>query len=391
MIERVKESCVGCGACAAVCPINAIEMKKNKVGFIYPEVNNRCIKCGKCLKACAEYTPIERHVGRAFYYQSEDKNILKRSTSGGAFYEIASWFISIGGVVYGCAFNQELKARHIRVDNIFELTKLQDSKYMQSDMSDVYRKIEKDLKKNIPVLFSGTPCQVAAVKRIIGVKNNLYTIDIVCHGVSSQKLFDKYLDGVESKYKCKVVSYSFRSKSNGGWSSKGEAVITRNNRQRKVLIYPSQNYYYFAFLNAHIFRPNCYGCQYADLNRVGDITLGDFWGIENHIKENVKDGFSLVLVNSEKGRNIILDAMIKAVECDILWATKENGQLDHPQQKPEFYDEIMNYMSNHTPKEIEALYKEKFRRQMFMARIKERMPYFVRIALKKVHNKWRNR
>ena len=310
-----SNTCSGCGACSEICPKNAISMQPDNEGFIYPKINTElCVDCHKCIKSCpyknvdAVSYPLLGYAG-----VSKDSNDLKISSSGGAFPAIAKRFIENGGSVIGAAmdFSPKFHVYHTAVNKYDDLEKIQGSKYVQSDMSGVYDKIKTLLNNGEKVLFSGTPCQVAGVYAVIG-KNakNLYTVDIVCHGVPNQKILLSYFESIEKNHDSKICDMTFRDKEYG-WRKHGSIIFDNG---KKVRLRCEDSSYYSFFMSGDLQRNNCYSCPFARGERIGDITLGDYWGIQKAHPELVQNndesfklesGVSAILVNSEKGNELL--------------------------------------------------------------------------------------
>lgn len=385
MINIDFEKCTGCGACINSCPINAIVMKTDKFGFSYPLVLENCINCRACEFAC----PIDKSVfypkGIAYAYQNNDYNILNRSTSGGAFYSLAKEIINREGIVYGCAYDDNLNVYHKRILDCQELIKLQGSKYVQSNIGLIYRLVLKDLKAEKWVLFSGTPCQVAGLRTYLDKDyDNLICIDIICHGVPSQQSFDKYLLWLEKSLNGKINNVAFRDKKHRGWSSSGIIYYEKNLKKLMKSLEPSQNFYYHAFLEGSISRDSCYYCKYASIKRVGDISLGDFWGVEKELTNISKGGYSLVIVNSEKGRLLTNCSMNLKYKISLENAANYNNQLRSPTIKPNNRDDIINIFQLNDVINIEKQYRNIYKKQLIVSRIKELIPVFIKDQIKKL-------
>lgn len=305
--KRIKidrpEKCCGCTACSQVCPKQCITMQSDNEGFSYPNVSvNSCIECGRCKIAC----PILHHDGgntpnHVLAEKNKDEKIRSTSSSGGVFYEIAKKLIQNGGVVYGCAMDENMVARHICVESIEDLDKLKSSKYVQSDMGNTMSEIKKRLIAKEKVMFSGTPCQVAGLKKYLGKEyENLLVVDVLCHGVPSPKLFADYLNFLSLQYKGgKPVSVNFRNKQRG-WKRLYMEVKFDNGKRHYT--YSGYDRYEGMFLNNLSLRPSCYECKFTKAERFGDITLGDFWGIGKQYPDWDDDkGISVVMLNTEKG------------------------------------------------------------------------------------------
>lgn len=358
----IREKCCGCRLCAYECPKQAITIVSDENGFAYPEINEAfCIDCKKCVRKCPEYN--EQQNGCVSIYASVNKNEnqLLKSASGGAFAEIAKSVLTRNGVVYGCAYEvteeEILKVKHIRVDNEAELIRLQGSKYVQSDISEVFAQIKSDVENEKEILFSGTPCQVASVKSEFGGYDKLILVDIICHGVPSQKMFSDYLSILQQKAPTqKTTDFSFRDKQSG-WGMCAKLELTDNNGNKKYKSIPCNISSYFKmFLNCEIYRESCYSCKYATDKRVGDITLGDYWGIQKNedlTKALTEQGFELtkgiscVLVNSEKGKCIVEQTDLLLFESDFEDVARENFQLQRPSILPESRKTVIElYLKN---------------------------------------------
>lgn len=301
-INRV-EKCSGCTACNQVCPQKCITMQSDEEGFVYPVVDESiCIGCGRCKMVC----PIINYDGgnipnKVLAEKNKDERIRSSSSSGGVFYEIAKKFIEDNGVVYGCALDENMVARHICVDTISDIDKLKSSKYVQSDMGNTMSEIKKRLNDGERVLFSGTPCQVAGLRKYLRKDfDNLTAIDVLCHGVPSPKLFKDYLQYLSMQYGGgKPISVNFRNKQRG-WKRLYMEVTFDNGKRH--YIYSGYDRYEGLFLNNMSLRPSCYECKFTKEMRFGDITLGDFWGIgKKYPKWDDDKGISVVMLNTNKG------------------------------------------------------------------------------------------
>lgn len=297
------EKCSGCTACSQVCPKNCITMKADEEGFFYPVVDeNICIKCGRCKAVC----PVLHHdegksPQKVLAEKNRNEKIRSTSSSGGVFYELGRWIIQNHGVVYGCALDENMVACHICADTVEKLEKLKSSKYVQSDLKNSFQEVKQRLTAGQQVLFSGTPCQIAGLHNYLGRNyENLFLIDVLCHGVPSPKLFAEYLEYLSEQYGAeKPVSVNFRNKQRG-W--KRLYMEVKFNNGKRHYIYSGYDRYESLFLNNLSLRPSCYECKFTKTERYGDITLGDFWGIGRKYPQWDDDkGISVVMLNTKKG------------------------------------------------------------------------------------------
>lgn len=366
-----KELCCGCGACQAICPKQAIEMKEMENGFIYPMVNyEKCIDCGLCQKVCHFTDPKELlHVPMEVYAATNiDENKRNQSSSGAVFPVFAEKVIKENGVVYGAAYQRmdgQLTLRHIGVSSLKGLERLKGSKYFQSNISDSYKKAKDHLEDGKKVLFTGTPCQIAGLKSFLSREyDNLLTIDIVCHGVPSQRMFHDFMDYLEKKWKTKIMDFSFRAKERG-WRDYYMRVTTSSKKKRYS--FARNHAYYQYFLEVVNHRENCYDCPFACKERTGDITIGDYWGIEeahpeirDSWKQESKNGISCILLNTPKGKKAFMEVsgQLKLHKSDFERAAKANGPLHHPSEKPQKRDYILNLWQKEGYSKVQKYYKK---------------------------------
>lgn len=304
-ISKDKFNCCGCSACEAVCGHSAIEMKADSLGFLLPKVNaSKCIECGLCERMCnfKHNYPIYDNFGMPSVYlvRLKCKNELAKSQSGGAFYAIAVRFIEDGGVVYGASFDKNWVVKHHKADNISELEGIRMSKYVQSDIRACYKEVRQLLINGRSVLFSGTPCQVSAIKSYIPatLHKNLYCVDIICHAVPSPKIWRDYISYLEIKNNSKIARACFRDK-RFGWHGAKESFLFENGHEQ---FRRTSNHLYFSKLSV---RESCSNCPFTNTSRVGDITVGDFWGLPKDSIYEDNLGASLLFVNSSKGEELL--------------------------------------------------------------------------------------
>ena len=301
-METVYEDnkhCCGCKSCLRICPTASIVMVEDQYGFEYPSIDqNTCINCGRCKSVCPMVNVSGKPVESSYAVVLDDKAI-DNSASGGAFYALAKAFLEMGGVVFGCAFDESLMPKHIQINDASELYKLQGSKYVQSDM-DCHEEILGCLKSGKKVLFSGTPCQVAAIKSFVPVKfDELFTIEIVCHGVPNRALWKDYVDLLEKKHNGKVKKFIFRAKDAKKRFCYKYSVLKKD--KETEYIFPSVlSYYYYHFLKGNTYRRSCYYCPFAQPSRQADITICDYWGYQGSRFKDRND-ISAVMIQGEKG------------------------------------------------------------------------------------------
>lgn len=303
--------CSGCMACLNICPEDCISSEIDEEGFYQPIIDEqRCIKCGKCTASCpvlhdtvkkANDTPI------VYAAWNKDEDVLKISSSGGVFGVFAKHILENGGVVFGAAYNEDLSVKHIVAYSLDDLKHLHGSKYVQSEIGEIFRCVKSALDKNRYVLFTGTPCQVAGLYGFLGQDNfeNLFTCDLVCHGVPSPGVFKSYINYLDNRENKRLKSIKMRTKRRG-WNSVFDMEYVFDNDKEIELKNAFKDPYMNGFLYDLYLRKSCYDCQYAKTTRESDITIADFWGIGNDKPFNhpTKQGVSLVLLNSNKGQEL---------------------------------------------------------------------------------------
>ncbi len=299
-----KRHCTGCGACMNACPQNAIRMSADGEGFLYPEIDqSKCISCRACEKVCpADRLKPDTQKTKAYYAYSKDEQLCRASSSGGIFSELAESVISDGGVVFGAGFDENFKVCHQQAETVDESAKLRTSKYVQSDIGNTYKAVKTFLENGRQVLFSGTPCQAAALKNYLGKEYDaLLTVDIICHGVPSPGVWKEYL---EQEHEAKgICNISFRNK-DLGWNDFSMRIDYSDGTYYRQLA--TADPFEKAFLANLTLRPSCYQCQYKTVDRVSDITIADYWGVETvHPELKEQQGVSLVLTHSKKGEEAL--------------------------------------------------------------------------------------
>lgn len=307
-----KEHCFGCSACQSICPVECIQMAADREGFDYPQVDESiCIQCRKCVLVCPGFNDISREANkgepRFFGGYLEDDLIRQASSSGGMFTVFAEQTLSRGGVVYGAVLDlSQMAAIHSRTTSQAGLAPMRKSKYVQSSTQGVFERVKQDLDTGLPVLFSGTPCQVAGLAHFLGEHpENLLMLDLVCHGVPSPALFAAHFSLRQDQLGTPITKIDFRTKDKG-WGGFLNFYIKVETDEGAALTYAPLDAYYALFLANLSLRPVCYRCKFASTHRVGDITLADFWGVQKeHPELHDGRGTSLLLVNTEQGEQAL--------------------------------------------------------------------------------------
>lgn len=348
-IRAVDQSkCTGCMACYNKCPQKAIEMESNFEGFWYPVVGSDCINCGLCKKACPVHSPIKLSKNPKCYAVWADIETRDKSSSGGMFTMLAKEILNAGGIVFGAAYTEDYSAViFVSAEEEKELNPIRGSKYVQSYIGKAYQQVKNNLDLDRLVLFTGCPCQIAGLYTFLG-KNyaNLYTADIICHGVPSPKIYKSYLN--EKSCGRQIAKVDFREKEYWGWGTATSLFFSDGSNYRENCY---DDLYWKGFLNGVITRKSCGNCVYSKPERVGDFTIGDFWGIST-IDSSCDDkrGTSLVLVNTDKAKKLFSKMSTK---CDLSkeqmlsdvteLAKTRNGNLLHPTKAHVDRDKFFEY------------------------------------------------
>ena len=307
--------CNGCMACVSICPQKCIEIRDTLEAVNAVIEEKSCIKCGACKRVCPNIVRVVKQHPIEWKQGWANSNIRNQSTSGGAASAIMEAFIKSGGYVASCQFKSGGFFFDITND-LSVIKRFAGSKYVKSNPEGIYKKIQERLKTD-KVLFVGLPCQVAALKCYISHHENLYTVDLICHGTPSIKFLEQFLseEGIALQ---NLKNSSFRTKNDMGLSVENGLV-----KSPKIM-----DCYLCSFLEAINYTENCYNCQFASIERVADITLGDSWGTE--YKEEAKRGVSLILVQTQKGRDLLKLSEIEMKNVNLDVAVANNHQLTHP-------------------------------------------------------------
>ena len=389
------KDCCGCGVCHEVCPKNAISMVTDEYGYIYAKIDSTlCIDCGKCKGVCpALKNDCEVEFEKKAYVATSLDESTKKSASGGMFALFAKKVLAEGGVVFGTEMNESFDVQVIGIESEEELYKLQGSKYVQSNMLPAFKQIKEALKTR-KVLFCGTPCQVSALKNYIGKeRENLILVDLVCHGVPNNQMFKDEIDLLQKKYKGNLSGYSFRDK------DYGHNVIGNlrfKGKETKRPLYSFSSPYYTAFLQNDTLRENCFDCKYANVNRPGDITICDYWGVKNEEADFYTEccdknivGISGVIVNTQKGEEFFeknTDNLLYK-ESTIEKIQNSNGCIVHPSPKGKDSDLVKTIYKENGWKGVSRFYNKKYRKKRLVRKIYNICPSFVKKLAKKVLGK----
>lgn len=350
------QNCSSCGACANVCGRNAISMRLDVEGFYRPVIDSeKCIECGACERICPWNKEIlnpnkSSNNPKTLAAFAKDESIRLQSSSGGIFSILAERILENGGVVVGVAQITPTHFGHIVVENKEDLKKLRGSKYVQADANFIYKEVRSLLKSGRKILFSGTPCQVAALYAVLGnaaTSVNLFTVDIVCHGTPSVKVFEKYIKELEKENSALVASSRFRDK-RMGWN--GYMLQHCFKSGKSVSEHHSRSKYMRLFLSRICQNLSCDDCHYRKLPRIADITLGDYWGVSKYHPEMDDDkGTSVILLNTKHGVDLFnsISDKIKQCESKVEYAVAGNpcivrSSKQHP-KRAEFFADLDKY------------------------------------------------
>lgn len=351
-MERLCDSnkCTGCTACMETCARHAITMKADSEGFLFPEIDtDTCSGCGLCEKACPQLRPVERHPAPSAYAAWNLCNAIRcASSSGGLFYTFAQQIIEQQGVVFGAVLSEDMcSVSHAYAETLEELKPMMGSKYVQSNLGESFRRVADFLKSGRRVLFTGTPCQVAGLYGFLGKcdKSNLYTVDVICHGVPSAELLKFYLsDGAVQKRISSVGPQTGRAN--------GTPLAFRNPAAWPDSFTGPMKDYVSLFLSGQFMRESCFSCKYTTTSRISDITIGDFWGIGEKIpfEGDTSKGCSIVLVNTPAGQSLLdsVKGSLFIEERRIEEALERNTQLHTPTKRSSGRDTAYNYIRTHS-------------------------------------------
>ncbi len=378
-LNSKKFNCTGCGLCSNICPTNAIKIEHDEEGFYQFNIDEKkCIDCGLCVKKCPKInfkTKNKKEEMKAYAAYSKNKEIVSKSTSGGIFSELALQIIKENGIVIGVSYEDD-KVKHIVIDNKKDLEKLRGSKYIQSYTGNIFNIVKEKLKQNKKVLFSGTPCQCAAMRNMINNDDNLIIVDIVCHGVPSYKVFEK---ANKDRFKEKVTKVIFRNKKNG-WSNYNINYYNKDKLIKSIM--HSYDEYFIGYIKNCYLMKSCYNCDFATIPRVADISLGDFWGIETTDKDffnkNQDRGISLIYTNNQKGSDLfekIKDNIVYKEE-QLELSYKYNPRINNGKYSEKMIENRKNFFNND--------FDTSFKSRRYTPNLKEQIIYKIKRPLVKI-------
>lgn len=398
-----QEKCTLCMACVNICPQNAIFLDYDAYGYEKIVIDQeKCISCGLCEGVCTERNHVTQNVPiQCYAAQIKAEKDLFRSASGGAFQALAHAVLEAGGICYGCMMELTdgvYRAKHIRVDALQDLPQILNSKYIPSIVGTALQKVKDDLETGKQVLFSGTPCQIKGLKAFLKKDyDNLLTADLICHGVTATKLFNDYIKCQERRENITIESYCFRDKSISWGTNFTYSYVNRANKNSRIKekhCPREASSYMMHYLRGNIFRENCYACELACVERVGDFTLGDYWEIEREHPEfvlgkaprmSLRGGISCILVNTKKAMEFVprleQRMIMRPVSLDSVRA--HNGNLRASSTKGSKRDWLLQTYKTNGYVPIDEEYRKTVGRKMMIYKIKNllksRLPDCVRI------------
>ena len=372
-------NCCGCGACINACPTQALFFSKDDYGFVRPQIDNtKCVECGKCIRTCPQYNEIEASKPKQVLAAlNKNEAVVFKSSSGGIFYALAESIILEGGCVFGVTLDDRFMVKHICVERIEDLPQLQKSKYVQSYMGDCYKQALQKLKGGKKVLFSGTPCQVAAMKSLANGKytDALILVDVVCHGIPSQTFWGDYVATLSKKFgSLKEYVFCYKRKIRNGMNK--YVSYTMKKRKKVVKNWPQDSYNCF-FMQSKNYQESCYSCKFAKPERVSDLTLCDYWSWDKYHKNDFPtcSTVSGICVNTDAGEKILdkIVGKLILVESSFDNLAAHNGCLLRPTLKP---NDRENFLQEWKSKGFEFI-EQKFEKKNRMRILKSRLQMYV--------------
>lgn len=374
------DNCCGCGVCINVCPTQALSFSQDDYGFVRPQIDNtKCIECGKCIRTCPQYNEIElSKPNQVFAALNNDDSVVIKSSSGGIFFALAESVISDGGSVFGATLDDQFKVKHICVERVGDLPKLQKSKYVQSYMGDCYKQALQKLKEGKKVLFSGTPCQVAAMKSLANGKyaDILFLVDVVCHGIPSQTFWNDYVATLSKKFgSLKEYVFCYKRKIRNGMNK--YVSYTTKGCKKAVKNWPQDSYNCF-FMESINYQESCYSCRFAKPERVSDLTLCDYWSWDKYHKNDFPtcSTVSGICVNTDAGKKILdkLADKLILVESSFDDLAAHNGCLLCPTPKPIDHESFLQEWKSKGFEFVEKRFEKKNRMRILKSRLQMYVP-----------------
>ena len=391
--------CTGCGMCSVKCPQSCIEMLPDEEGFLFPSINeSKCVSCGLCLTDCpATYASDSLiHNEQITYFSAiiNDDDLLLKSSSGGVFGILAKHIIEVGGYVCGCVYDEKMNAVHTVTNEWSCVKKMFGSKYVQSRAYICFNEIKKILLEGNKLLFTGTACQIAALRNfLVEDYSSLICVEILCHGVPSPMLFSQYVRYLEKKLSGRVIDIQFRNKEKHGWGSEHRTCVVYEKKGVIKKYRPILPAYFSAFFYGLNLRESCYQCKFAKKERIADLTLGDFWGAFAKYGKNFEEGISVVGVNSTEGHKLIDLVCNQFKLYEFLTeeqAIRSNDNFRHPIRRPTERD---NFYKNRKNKGYYGLWRKAYlsktyRRKTLASIYGAFVPAKIRFALHRKKRKY---
>ncbi len=374
--------CCGCTACASICPKGAITMNPDALGFLYPDVNiSICVECGLCEKVCSFNENYDKSLNSdkpdAYGARHKDMSEVMKSRSGAVFVALSDYILEAGGVVYGAGYKDHFRIAHKRATTKLERDEFRGSKYVQSDLTGVFKQVKDDLHNGLMVLFSGTPCQTSGLNSFVGAKlrENLFLVDIVCHGVPGPYLWRDYLKYLEDKQGDTISVVNFRDKEEFGWSAHKETFVFVGGGANKVIFADT-------FYKPIMFRHSCGNCYFCNTRRPSDITLADYWGWEKTGSDINSDnkGLNLVLLNTRKGR-LLFSKIINKLE--IIKAPLETYMQPNLRHPTKIHRKRMQFEKDYQEKGFDYVYNHIYHEHSICKRVLLKARKYIRELIRK--------
>lgn len=381
-----RSNCTGCSACSDVCPKNCITFKAENALQRFPFINESiCIECGLCAQTCPQLVPLEikKDISpKCYAVWNNDNNDRLASTSGGFGASVATWALKNEYYVCGAMFDNDWNLIHKISNDSIEIKQFRQSKYLQSSTEGIFKEVKRYLSAGEKILFIGTPCQVAGLLKVCSnkYKDSLITIDIICHGVNSPIVWKDYVLYLQQTHNSILTKYNFRDKSHGWEKKNGSPNLRVSMEFENGLVINKKsifNLFHYWFGQHYMLNETCFDCLYRNLNRISDITIGDFWGIQNLIPSaDINKGVSAIIVNSQQGQNILDCCDVTSVEVDFNKASAYlRGLVER--RSPEYRKNEIRKMKEFTDfylkmpfKEVSKKYSSPTQLSFFIERVK---------------------